>query len=109
MRFTLLNRSPTYAAPRKAHTMRLSAHSDPSPHPHTTGENAVNAEPTDVVLTIEEAAQRLRIGRTLMYALIKNGEIRTVTIGRLRRVPAQCIAEYVNNLLEHPQAVAPAA
>jgi excisionase family DNA binding protein len=89
--------------------MRLSAVNDPFPQPPTTGENAVNAEPTDLVLTIEEAAKRLRIGRTLMYALIKNGEIRTVTIGRLRRVPVQCVAEYVNSLLEHPQAIAPAA
>lgn len=52
-----------------------------------------------IVLTIEEAAQRLGIGRTTMYALVKTGQIRTVTIGRLRRVPAFCLDEYVQNLL----------
>ncbi|MDP9798754.1 excisionase family DNA binding protein [Catenuloplanes nepalensis] len=52
-----------------------------------------------VVLTIEEAAQRLGIGRTTMYALVRSGEIRSVTIGRLRRVPVRCLTEYVNNLL----------
>ncbi|MEU4713145.1 helix-turn-helix domain-containing protein [Micromonospora purpureochromogenes] len=62
-----------------------------------------------LVLTIEEAAQQLGIGRTTMYALIKNGDIRTVTIGRLRRIPASCLAEYVNNLLDNTQPIDPAA
>ncbi|MDO3687351.1 helix-turn-helix domain-containing protein [Micromonospora sp. C28ISP2-4] len=57
---------------------------------------------TRVVLTIEEAAQRLGIGRTTMYALIKTGQIRTVTIGRLRRVPTFCLDEYVQSLLAEP-------
>ncbi|MDR7279820.1 helix-turn-helix domain-containing protein [Catenuloplanes atrovinosus] len=52
-----------------------------------------------VVLTIEEAAQRLGIGRTTMYALVMNGDIRSVTIGRLRRIPVRCLTEYVNALL----------
>lgn len=52
-----------------------------------------------IVLTIEEAAERLSIGRTTMYGLIKTGQIRSVTIGRLRRVPAFCLDEYVQSLL----------
>ena len=55
-----------------------------------------------IVLTIEEAAQSLAVGRTTMYALIKAGQIRTVTIGRLRRVPTFCLDEYVRNLLPDP-------
>ncbi|KXK58528.1 excisionase [Micromonospora rosaria] len=55
-----------------------------------------------VVLTIEQAAERLGIGRTTMYALIKTGQIRTVTIGRLRRVPTFCLDEYVQSLLSDP-------
>ncbi|HEX7744728.1 MAG TPA: helix-turn-helix domain-containing protein [Micromonosporaceae bacterium] len=55
-----------------------------------------------LVLTIEEAARQLGIGRTTMYALIKTGQIRTVTIGRLRRVPTFCLDEYVRNLLTDP-------
>ena len=34
-----------------------------------------------------------------MYALVMSGEIRSVTIGRLRRVPARCLSEYVDALL----------
>lgn len=52
-----------------------------------------------IVLTVEDAARRLGVGRTTMYALIKTNQIRTVTIGRLRRVPVSCLDEYVQRLL----------
>ena len=64
---------------------------------------------TDVVLTIEEAARRLRIGRTNMYALVMSGEVKSVTIGRLRRVPVRCLSEYIDNLLAGPVDVRTAA
>lgn len=64
---------------------------------------------TRIVLTIEEAARRLGIGRTTMYALVKTGQVRTVTIGRLRRVPAFCLDEYVQNLLTEETALENAA
>lgn len=51
-----------------------------------------------LLLTVEEAADRLRIGRTLMYALVSSGEIESVPIGRLRRIPAECLPEYVHRL-----------
>ncbi|WP_030438167.1 helix-turn-helix domain-containing protein [Actinoplanes subtropicus] len=63
---------------------------------------------TPLVLTIEQAAQRLGIGRTLMYALVSSGEIESVTIGRLRRIPADCLAEYVSRL-RHQNIQLPAA
>ncbi|RKF25776.1 helix-turn-helix domain-containing protein [Micromonospora globbae] len=62
-----------------------------------------------IVLTVEEAAQRLGIGRTTMYGLVKNGEVRTVTIGRLRRVPLACLNEYVDNLLDNSHSLDQAA
>ena len=37
-----------------------------------------------LLLTVEEAAQRLSIGRTTMYSLVSTGVIKSVTIGRLR-------------------------
>lgn len=50
---------------------------------------------TLVALTVEEAARRLQIGRTTMYALIRDGEIETIPIGRARRVPAEAVVKYV--------------
>jgi excisionase family DNA binding protein len=62
-----------------------------------------------VLLTVEEAAERLRIGRTSMYRLVSTGVIETVTVGRLRRVPAECLAEYVARLRQGAPSMTPAA
>ena len=62
-----------------------------------------------VLLTVEEAARRLRIGRTSMYRLVSTGAIETVTVGRLRRVPEECLVEYVTRLRQDARSMAPAA
>ena len=54
-------------------------------------------EPT-LLLTVEEAASQLRIGRTQTYALLMNGRIQSVTIGRRRLVVRSGLAEYVQRL-----------
>ncbi|MEU4656813.1 helix-turn-helix domain-containing protein [Streptomyces sp. NPDC023723] len=59
-----------------------------------------------VALTVEEAARRLGVGRTTMYALIASGEVSSVLIGRLRRVPAEALATY---LADRSRATAPTA
>jgi excisionase family DNA binding protein len=51
-----------------------------------------------VLLTVEEAAERLRIGRTTMYALVSSGVVEPVKVGRLRRVPVECVDAYVTVL-----------
>ncbi|MBE4740522.1 helix-turn-helix domain-containing protein [Streptomyces caniscabiei] len=56
------------------------------------------ADATDitlVLLTVEEAARRLQIGRTTCYGLIRSGELESIDIGRLRRVPADALAAYL--------------
>ncbi|WP_460067451.1 helix-turn-helix domain-containing protein [Streptomyces sp. YKOK-I1] len=50
---------------------------------------------TLVLLTVEEAARRLQIGRTVCYRLIRSGELESIDIGRLRRVPADAPAAYL--------------
>jgi excisionase family DNA binding protein len=52
-------------------------------------------DPTMVALTVEEAARRIGVGRTTMYALIAAGEVQSVQIGRLRRIPAQALNDYI--------------
>jgi excisionase family DNA binding protein len=53
------------------------------------------ADMTMVALTVEEAARRLGVGRTTMYALIASGEVSSVRIGRLRRIPAEALSAYI--------------
>jgi excisionase family DNA binding protein len=51
-----------------------------------------------LLLTVEEAAEQLGIGRTLMYALIRAGEVGSVHIGRLRRVRPTDLETYTARL-----------
>ncbi len=51
-----------------------------------------------LLLRIEESAARLRIARTLMYQLVGTGEVESVRVGRLRRIPVACLEEYVERL-----------
>lgn len=61
-------------------------------------ENADHVETPRLMLTIPEAARRLSIGRSFIYRLIVAGELETVQLGRLRRVPFDCLVEYVERL-----------
>ncbi len=49
-----------------------------------------------LLLTPEEAAEALRIGRTRMYRLIREGAVRSVKVGQSRRVPVQALHDYVS-------------
>ena len=51
-----------------------------------------------LVLTVEEAADRLGVGRTVMYALVSSGAVESVRIGRLRRVPADALVAFLDAL-----------
>jgi excisionase family DNA binding protein len=51
-----------------------------------------------VLLRVEEAADRLAISRTLMFAYLKSGAIESVKVGRLRRVPADALTAFVARL-----------
>jgi len=51
-----------------------------------------------LVFTVEEAADRLGVGRTLMYSLVSSGAVESVRIGRLRRVPADALVTFLNEL-----------
>ncbi|MGW2582373.1 helix-turn-helix domain-containing protein [Streptomyces virginiae] len=58
----------------------------------------VTTDPTLVLLRVEEAARRLQIGRTLCYRFIRTGQLETVPVGRLRRVPADAVVEFAAQL-----------
>jgi excisionase family DNA binding protein len=51
-----------------------------------------------LLLTPEEAATALRIGRTTVYALMKAGDLRPVHIGRSCRLPRAEVERYVRSL-----------
>lgn len=52
-----------------------------------------------VLYTVADVAAMLSIGRTATWELVRKGTIRSVRIGRTRRVPMSAIHEYVERLL----------
>jgi excisionase family DNA binding protein len=53
----------------------------------------------NVLVRVEQAAKQLGISRTVAFRLVHDGELRSVKIGRARRVPQSAIDAYVANLL----------
>ncbi len=55
-----------------------------------------------LLLTPEEAAQLLRVGRTTIYALMKAGDLRPIHIGRSCRLSRAELERYVRHLEAPP-------
>ena len=51
-----------------------------------------------LLMTAEEAAAELRIGRSRMFDLIREGVIQSVKIGASRRITRSALAAYVATL-----------
>jgi excisionase family DNA binding protein len=64
-----------------------------------TGTTLTESASDIALLTVEEAARRLSLGRTTLYALLKEGQITSVRIGRLRRIPAEALTAYITRLI----------
>lgn len=61
----------------------------PIPPPPTT-----TAAPP-LVLTVEDAAQFLKVGRSTVYDLVRSGRLESITIGRLRRIRYAAVIAYL--------------
>jgi excisionase family DNA binding protein len=51
-----------------------------------------------MLLTVDEAAQRLSVGRSLLYERLLRGELLSVKVGRRRLVPGAALDEFVKRL-----------
>jgi excisionase family DNA binding protein len=54
----------------------------------------------NLVLTVDEAAERLRVSRWTLYNLIRSHQLRTIKIGRRRLVPINALTECLDQLME---------
>jgi excisionase family DNA binding protein len=48
-----------------------------------------------MLISVEEAAAMLSLGRTLVYQLVMCGELRSIKVGRTRRIVAFSLREYI--------------
>ena len=64
---------------------------------HTENNTTGSSGQERVLLTVEEAARRLRIGRTTAYRLVAEGQLASIQIGHLRRIPVDAVTSFVQN------------
>lgn len=57
------------------------------------------AEPPKL-LTVDQAADVLQVGRVKMFQLVTTGAVRSIKIGKLRRVPVTALDDYITAQLE---------
>ena len=60
----------------------------------------ISANHLPLVMTVEEMAAILQIGRNSAYNLVKSGQIRCIRIGRNIRIPQAALLEYLNQQKE---------
>lgn len=58
-----------------------------------------------LLLTAEEAAEVLGVGKSTVYDLMRLRLLRSVKLGRSRRIPAVACRELVDRLLSQPDEV----
>jgi excisionase family DNA binding protein len=64
------------------------------------GSYAPDRAVSKLLLTPEEAAEALSIGRSKLYELLANGSLESVAIGACRRIPNTALHDFVERLRE---------
>jgi excisionase family DNA binding protein len=55
------------------------------------------SRPDDLRLyTVGDVEQRLQLSRAKVYDLIRTRQLRSITIGRSRRIPHQALTDYIH-------------
>jgi excisionase family DNA binding protein len=72
----------------------------------TNGAPQRTENPPRLLLTVEEAAERVGICRSNMFKLIRQGDVESVKVGRLRRVTPAALEDFVKRLSLRQESVA---
>jgi excisionase family DNA binding protein len=52
-----------------------------------------------VLLSVEEAANAMSLGRSFIYELVMRKEIASIKVGRMRRIPIMALQDFVERQL----------
>ena len=58
--------------------------------------NSISLDALPLTLTVSEAGEVLRIGRSSTYALVRCGRLRSIRVGKMIRVPRDAIVEFLS-------------
>ena len=51
--------------------------------------------------TVEQVAKMLHVGRDKIYYLLRTGQLRSIKIGKLRRITEEQLANFIGSLEDH--------
>ena len=57
---------------------------------------SISLDTLPLTLTVAEAGEALRIGRSSTYALVRCGRLRSIRVGKMIRVPRDAIVEFLS-------------
>ncbi|MFE2571785.1 helix-turn-helix domain-containing protein [Streptomyces mirabilis] len=56
------------------------------------------------LLTVPQVMERLQLGRTAVYDLIRTPQLPSLTLGRARRIPTHALIDFIHTRLEQEAA-----
>jgi excisionase family DNA binding protein len=56
------------------------------------------------LLTVPQVMERLQLGRTAVYDLLRTRQVASLTLGRARRIPAHALTDFIRTRLEQEAA-----
>jgi excisionase family DNA binding protein len=83
------------SATQHVRTSALGASGAETPSQHDDWSAAYDVHGQRLLLTVSEAAQQLGIGRSLLYELLADGQVESIHVGRLRRIPIDALADFI--------------
>ena len=86
---------PARASARKRAYAGVETNTETNTHGSQEGEES---GPRTEAYTVEQVAKALNIGRDKVYELLRTKQLRSVKIGRLRRITDQHLAEFLASL-----------
>ncbi len=58
----------------------------------------ISNQNNDELLTVKETCEILKCGQTRLYQFIKAGQLKSLQMGKSRRIPRSAINEFINTL-----------
>ncbi|MEU3201916.1 helix-turn-helix domain-containing protein [Streptomyces sp. NPDC006996] len=52
------------------------------------------------LLTVPQVMERLQLGRSAVYDLIRTRQLASITLGRARRIPIHALTDFIHTRLE---------
>ncbi|WP_033221462.1 helix-turn-helix domain-containing protein [Kitasatospora phosalacinea] len=56
------------------------------------------------LLTVPQVMERLQLGRTAVYDLLRTRQLASLTLGRARRIPTHALNDFIRTRLEQEAA-----